>query len=206
LHIMKDFLIATKNKGKLEEYIEILSELPINIISYKDVGDELEIEETGETFEENAMLKAKTAFKEFKCPVIADDSGLAVDCLNGRPGVYSARYAGENSTSGEKNEKLLKELENVPDEKRTARFICAIAVVYDENTCFTVRGEVEGIIPDCPKGKNGFGYDPVFYIPELNKTMAQLSSKQKNRISHRGKALNKMLSRMRTIYENIGAE
>ena len=194
---MNKVVVATKNKGKLKEIKQILAPMGFNVISREEANIDMDIDETGDSFEENAMLKALAVHKLTGAIVIADDSGLETDALNGAPGIYSARYSGANASDDKNNEKLLIQLKDIPDEKRTARFVCAIAVVFDENRKFTVKGTVDGIINRAPAGENGFGYDPLFYIPQYGKTVAQLSSEEKNKISHRGKALEKMVVKMK---------
>ena len=194
---MNKVVVATKNKGKLKEIKQILAPMGFNVISMEEANIDMDIDETGDSFEENAMLKASAVHKLTGAIVIADDSGLETDALNGAPGIYSARYSGANASDDKNNEKLLIQLKDIPDEKRTARFVCAIAVVFDENRKFTVKGTVDGIINRAPAGENGFGYDPLFYIPQYGKTMAQLSSEEKNKISHRGKALEKMVVKLK---------
>ncbi|MDP4093914.1 MAG: XTP/dITP diphosphatase [Bacillota bacterium] len=194
---MKRFIAATKNKGKLKEIEEILSDLPFEVISMETVGIQDDIEENGSTFEENAMIKAKAVFDITGETVMADDSGLEVDFLNGAPGIYSARFAGEGASDQDKNNKLLDMLRDVPFEKRSARFVCAIAVILPDGTSFTVRGICEGYIGYKPEGKNGFGYDPLFYMPEYGMTTAQMEPEEKHRISHRGKALRMMVERLK---------
>jgi len=179
------------------EIVEILSQMPFEVISMEKMGIDIDIEETGNTFEENALIKAKGIFKLCKEPVFADDSGLEVDFLNGAPGVYSARFAGENATDEDRNKKLLEELKDVPFENRKARFVCVVAVVLDEKDYFTVRGVCEGYINFEPVGENGFGYDPLFFMPEFKKTTAQMSPNKKHEISHRGKALRLMVDELR---------
>ncbi len=193
---MKKFIVATKNKGKLKEISEILKGFPFEVISMENVGIEKDIEEYGSTFEENAMIKAKEVCKLTGEMVMADDSGLEVDFLDGAPGIYSARFAGENATDEDKNNKLLNLLEGVPFEKRTARFVCVIAVAYPNGDSFTVKGTCEGHIAFSPEGGNGFGYDPLFYVPEYKMTTAQLDSSEKHKISHRGKALRLMVEEL----------
>ena len=194
---MNKVVVATKNKGKLKEIKQILAPMGFNVISMEEANIDMDIDETGDSFEENAMLKALAVHKLTGAIVIADDSGLETDALNGAPGIYSARYSGANASDDKNNEKLLIQLKDIPDEKRTARFVCAIAVVFDENRKFTVKGTVDGIINRAPAGENGFGYDPLFYIPQYGKTVAQLSSEEKNKISHRGKALEKMVVKLK---------
>jgi XTP/dITP diphosphohydrolase len=196
---MKKFIIATRNKGKLSEIAEILSGLPFNVISMEEAGISEDIEEYGNSFEENAMIKAKEVFKLTGEMVMADDSGLEVDYLNGAPGIYSARFAGCDATDEDKNNKLLSMLQGVPFEKRSARFVCAIAVIFPDNSNFTVKGICEGHIGFKPEGNNGFGYDPLFYMSEYNMTTAQMESEEKHKISHRGKALRLMLDELKNI-------
>jgi XTP/dITP diphosphohydrolase len=179
-------IAATKNKNKLREFGEILN--GFEIISQEDAGIDIDVEETGTTFEENSMLKAKAIFDATGITAIADDSGLCVDALGGEPGVYSARYGGEGYDDSGRVQLLLKNMQNVPDDKRTARFVCAITLVGADGV-ITARGECEGKIDYEPKGENGFGYDPVFFVEKYGKTMAEVSPEEKNAISHRGKAL-----------------
>ncbi len=185
------FIIATGNAHKLLELERILAPLGIDAVSTKAKGISLEdVEETGTTFEENAYLKAKAACEKTGLPAVADDSGLCVDALNGEPGVYSARYAGENATDAQRIEKLLFNLKDVPKEKRTARFVSAVCCVWPNGETLTVRGECEGTIGFQPLGENGFGYDPVFMVGD--QSFAQLTAEQKDALSHRGRALVKL--------------
>lgn len=200
---MRRFIVATKNKGKLEEIKEILRDFPYEVISMEEAGITVDIEETGTTFEENAMIKAEEIFRITGETVMADDSGLEVDYLNGAPGIYSSRFAGEGATDEDKNRKLLKLLEGVPFEKRTARFVCVIAVIFPDGQRFTVRGTCDGYIGFEPVGDNGFGYDPLFYVPEYNMTTAQMEPGLKNKISHRGKALAKMVEELKLRHRII---
>ncbi|MBQ2889171.1 MAG: XTP/dITP diphosphatase [Clostridia bacterium] len=179
-------IAATKNKNKLREFGEILK--GFEIISQEEAGIDIDVEETGTTFEENSRLKAEAIFKAAGIPAIADDSGLCVDALDGAPGVYSARYGGEGLDDEGRVQLLLKNMENVPDEKRTARFVCVITMVSSGGV-ITAKGECEGVINHAPMGENGFGYDPVFYMKEYGKTTAEMSPDEKNAVSHRGKAL-----------------
>ena len=179
-------IAATKNKNKLREFGEILKDF--EIISQEEAGIDIDVEETGTTFEENSRLKAEAIFKATGIAAIADDSGLCVDALGGEPGVYSARYGGEGLDDEGRVELLLKNMKDVPDEKRTARFVCVITMVSNDGI-ITARGECEGVINHAPKGENGFGYDPVFYMKEYGKTTAEMSPDEKNAVSHRGKAL-----------------
>jgi XTP/dITP diphosphohydrolase len=198
---MRKFIVATRNKGKLKEIKEILAGMSYEVITMEEAGFDKEIEETGQTFEENALLKAQKVYEALGEIVMADDSGLEVDYLNGAPGIYSSRFAGENASDAERIDKLLKMLEGVEIKDRKARFVCSIAVVFSDDLSFVVRGTCEGYIAFKPEGDNGFGYDPVFYIPEYGKTMAQLDSEEKNRISHRGRALNLMLEELKRMEE-----
>ena len=184
-------LVATGNPGKLREVSQMLTGMPFEVLSLQDLGISMEVEETGATFAENAILKAKAYCASAGALTLADDSGLVVDALDGRPGVLSARYGGEGLTDPQRVELLLKELVEVPWEKRMARFHCVIALAWPEGRLETVEGVVEGIIQYEPKGTNGFGYDPVFHLPERGCTMAQLETSDKNRISHRGQAVRK---------------
>ena len=179
-------IAATKNKNKLREFGEILK--GFEVISQEDAGVDIDVEETGTTFEENSFLKAEAIYKATGIAAIADDSGLCVDALGGAPGIYSARYGGEGYDDKGRVELLLKNMENVPDSERSARFVCAITLVSDDGV-ITARGECEGRINYSPKGENGFGYDPVFFVEKFGKTMAEISPDEKNSISHRGKAL-----------------
>lgn len=187
---MKEMVIATKNKGKVKEFEALFERYGIKITSLLDINEPIpDIEETGTTFKENARLKAEGIAKVLNVPVVADDSGLAVDALEGRPGVYSARYAGEPTDDVKNYEKLLDELRDVPNEKRTARFICALALAIPGKETIFTEGTCEGTIAHEPKGTNGFGYDPVFIPEGYDCTMAQLEQSEKNRISHRYHAL-----------------
>ena len=193
---MDTIIFATGNKNKMIEIRMILADLGCKILSQKEAGIQADVVEDGQTFEENALIKATTIadiarkMPEYKnAVVLADDSGLEIDYLNKEPGVYSARYMGEHTDYHTKNASLIKRLEGVPDEKRTARFVCAIAAAFPDGRRETVRATMEGRIGYEEKGENGFGYDPIFYLPEYGCTSAELSMEEKNRISHRGKAL-----------------
>lgn len=190
-------VFATGNQGKMREIREIMQDLGCEIISMKEADILADIEENGTTFEENALIKAKSVAsisKElgYSDIVIADDSGLEIDALNKEPGIYSARYMGEDTPYSEKNANLISRLAGVPDEKRTARFVCAIAAVLPDGRTLTTRATIEGRIGYEEKGSNGFGYDPIFQVPEYGCSTAELTMEQKNRISHRGKALQRM--------------
>lgn len=185
------FIIATHNMKKQAEMQRILSPLGIEVVTAEMVGKELtDVEETGKTFEENAVLKAESGCRESGFPCIADDSGLAVDFLGGEPGVYSARYSGEHGNDEANIQKLLKNLENVPDKNRTARFVCMVCVCFPDGKKLVVDGKCEGKIGFEKHGENGFGYDPVFMVGE--KSFAELTAEEKDRISHRGNALRKL--------------
>lgn len=205
---MQKIIFATGNEGKLREIREIMDGFRGEIISMKQAGIRIDIVEDGATFEENALIKARAvaACPEAKGAVVmADDSGLVIDALNGEPGIYSARYLGTDTPYAVKNAKLIERLNGVPDEQRTARFVCAIAAVWPDGTERVVRGTVEGRIGYEEKGANGFGYDPIFYVPELGCTTAELSEEEKNRISHRGRALRLMREEFRA-YEGTDCQ
>ena len=189
---MKRMIFATGNENKMKEIREILGALPLEILSMKEAGVSADIVEDGKTFEENALIKARAICKLAGEMVLADDSGLEIDYLNKEPGIYSARYMGEDTSYHIKNKSLIDRLEGVPDEKRTARFVCAIAAVFPDGKELVVRGTVEGIIGYEEIGENGFGYDPIFYLPERGCTTAELPPEEKNSISHRGNALRLM--------------
>lgn len=202
----KRIIFATGNQGKMREIRVIMEDLGIEILSQKEAGFTGEAEENGSTFEENAIIKAKAVSEQFPDDIVlADDSGLEVDYLNKEPGIYSARYCGEDTSYDIKNRKILERLQGVPDEKRTARFVCAVAAVFPGGKTFTVRGTIEGIIGTEPAGENGFGYDPIFYLPEYRCTTAELSMEQKNLMSHRGKALREMKGIIQK-YENFDCQ
>ncbi|WP_406620720.1 XTP/dITP diphosphatase [Bacillus atrophaeus] len=190
--IMKEAIIATHNPGKVKEFKDIFAPKGYDVKSLADIGFLEEIEETGHTFEENAVLKAEAVAKAVNKMVIADDSGLSVDNLGGSPGVYSARYAGEQKDDMANINKVLQELKGIEKEQRTARFRCALAVSIPGEETKTVEGHVEGYIAEEPKGENGFGYDPIFIVKDKDKTMAELTSDEKNKISHRANALKKL--------------
>lgn len=198
-------VFATGNAGKIKEINMIMADTGMEVISMKDAGISIDIEENGTTYEENAMIKARAVAAYTDEIVLADDSGLEIDYLNKEPGVYSARYMGEDTSYRIKNANLIQRLEGVPDEQRTARFVCAIAAVLPDGTELTTRATIEGRIDYEEKGQNGFGFDPIFYVPEFGKTTAQLSEEEKNQVSHRGKALERMKKELRK-YENIGCQ
>ncbi|ASB61925.1 MULTISPECIES: XTP/dITP diphosphatase [Bacillus] len=190
--IMKEAIIATHNPGKVKEFKEILEPKGYDVKSLAEIGFTEEIEETGHTFEENAILKAEAVAKAVNKMVIADDSGLSIDNLGGRPGVYSARYAGEQKDDQANINKVISELKGIEKEQRTARFRCALAVSIPGEETKTVEGHVEGYIAEEPRGEYGFGYDPIFIVKDKDKTMAELTSDEKNKISHRADALKKL--------------
>ncbi len=190
---MKKIVFATGNMGKMREIREIMDGCGYDIVSMKEAGVDPDIVEDGTTFEENAMIKARAVHALIPDAIVmADDSGLEVDALGGEPGIYSARYLGEDTPYTVKNNDIIKRLEGVPDEKRSARFVCAIAAVLPDGTEKCVRETVEGRIGYEEKGEHGFGYDPIFYVPELGCTTGEIPELEKNKISHRGKALRKM--------------
>lgn len=183
------FLIASNNKNKIKEFNRILSPLNISALSAEEMGISLDdVEETGKTFEENAIIKAKSACEKSGMVCIADDSGLVIDALDGRPGIYSARYAGENASDEDKINKVLEEMVNVPDGERTAKFVCVICCMYPNGEKIIVRGECNGTIGFAARGEGGFGYDPIFFTDD-NVTFAELTPSIKDAISHRGRAL-----------------
>ncbi len=185
-----DFVLASKNPNKLREMAAILEKSGIRLRLQSELGLDIEVEETGATFEENAVLKAEAVMKASGLPAIADDSGLAVDALDGAPGIYSARYGGEACKNDrERYELLLKNMEQVPDAQRTARFVCVIAAVWPDGKQLCASGACEGVILRKPGRDNGFGYDPVFYVPEEGCTFSEMEPARKNEISHRANAL-----------------
>ena len=202
----RKIVFATGNAGKLREIREILGDTDMEILSMKEAGVEADIAEDGTTFKENALIKAKAVAGLLAqrvsdtyadAIVLADDSGLEIDALNKEPGIYSARYLGEDTPYSVKSGHLIERLTGVPDEKRTARFVCAIAAVMPTGEEITTQGVIEGRIGYKEEGDNGFGYDPIFYVPELGCTTAQLTEDEKNRISHRGRALEAMKEELR---------
>jgi XTP/dITP diphosphohydrolase len=196
-------VLATNNQDKVREITRLLEGLDIEILTSKDFDHFPEIEETGDTFEDNAILKAEGIYRATGLPSLADDSGLEVDYLNGAPGVYSSRYAGPGCTYDDNNRKLLQQLESVPSEKRKARFRCVIAISFGEGKTETVEGVAEGYITEEKRAGGGFGYDPVFFFPPLERTFAELALDEKNRVSHRGKALEKAMALLRRHLSEI---
>lgn len=195
----KRIIFATGNQGKMQEIRMILADLGVPVISMKEAGIAADIEENGTTFEENALIKAKSIMEMTGEIVLADDSGLEIDYLDGAPGIYSARFMGEETSYDIKNQALLEKLQGVPEEKRTARFVCSIACALPDGRILTSRGIMEGIIGYEIKGANGFGYDPIFYLPGYGCTSAEISPEQKNELSHRGKALRAMKEKLKEI-------
>ena len=199
---MKQIIFATGNSNKMVEIREILETLSIPVISMREAGIEMDVEENGSTFEENALIKARaaaSAVHDGDTYVLADDSGLEIDVLNKEPGIYSARYMGKDTSYHIKNQNLLERMKGVPNKKRTARFICAIAAVLPDGSEITTRGVIEGKIGYEERGESGFGYDPIFYLPDMSRSTAQLSPDEKNAISHRGRALQEMRRKLQEI-------
>ncbi len=199
--IERRIIFATGNEGKMKEIRLILEDLGLEILSMKEAGIQTEIREDGSGFEENAVIKARAVMELSGSIVLADDSGLEVDYLNKEPGIYSARYLGEDTSYHVKNRSLIERLEGVPDEKRTARFVCAIAAALPDGRVLTTRRTMEGIIGYEERGEGGFGYDPIFYLPEYGCSTAELSMEKKNELSHRGKALRAMKEMLREALE-----
>lgn len=192
---MKEIIFATKNKGKIKEIQAVLGD-SCRVVTMEEAGITVDVDENGTTFEENAKIKAEAIMKICNKVVLADDSGLEIDYLNGEPGIYSARYMGHDTSYDIKNKSLIDRLEGVPDNKRTARFVCAAAAAIPGEKTIVVRGTMEGIIGYEIKGENGFGYDPIFFLPQYGKTSAEISSEEKNKISHRGTALRALRDRL----------
>lgn len=185
----KSILIATRNKGKAKEFEALFNKKGYTVKTLLDYPEIEDVEETGTTFKENALLKAETIAKELNALVLADDSGLVVDILHGQPGVYSARYAGEEKNDAKNNAKLLNELADYNDNERQAHFHCSLALAHPTKGSLVIDGRLDGEIAGVPRGENGFGYDPLFYLPEKGKTLAECSNTEKNQISHRANAL-----------------
>ena len=192
----KKIIFATGNEGKMREVRMILGGMGMTVVSMKEAGVRADIVEDGKTFEENAVIKAKAVMELTGQIAMADDSGLVIDYLNGEPGIYSARYMGKDTSYDIKNQNLIDRLEGVAEEKRTARFVCAIACALPDGTVLTSEETMEGSIGYESRGKNGFGYDPVFYLPEYGCSSAELTPEKKNELSHRGKALRKMREKL----------
>ena len=197
--MITELVLASGNKGKLAEFQRLLDGLDVQIHSMKEYPEIGEIVEDGSTFAENALIKARAVCKATGKPAMADDSGLAVDALNGEPGIYSARFAGEQRSDADNNAKVLQLMETVADADRTARFFCVIAIVLPDGREYTVEGTCEGTILHALRGEGGFGYDPLFYVESMNKTFAELTMEEKNRISHRGHANRKAVEIIRGL-------
>lgn len=193
---MTKIILASNNQNKVKEVKAILDGMDIEVISLKEAGIDIDIEENGTTFEENALIKARAVCRLTGDVTMADDSGLEVDYLDGQPGVYSARFMGHDTSYDIKNKAIIDKLEGVEESSRSARFVAAVAVVFPDGRELVTRGTMEGLIAREPAGENGFGYDPIVYLPEYGKTSAQLSPEQKNSISHRGKALKVMAEKL----------
>ncbi|MCH9025396.1 MAG: XTP/dITP diphosphatase [candidate division Zixibacteria bacterium] len=188
-----NLVLATNNDDKIKEIKYLLEDLPITIFSRNDFLEFPDVEETGQTLKENALLKAKTIAEFCDMPALADDTGLEVDALDGAPGIFSSRYAGNNVSYADNVNKLIKEMASVPEEKRTARFRCVIAIDWNDGNIETVEGVCEGFITEDVQGKQGFGYDPVFYYPPKDKRFSEMTIEEKNTVSHRGLALQNMV-------------
>lgn len=196
---MKKIVFATQNQGKVKEIKKILADLPVEVVTMEEIGINIDIEENGKTFEENAIIKAEALKVYTDAIILADDSGLEIDYLGKEPGVYSARYLGKDTPYEEKNKIILERLENVKKEERTARFVCAIAAAGRDIPTMTTLGTIEGYIGYEAKGENGFGYDPIFYVEAYNQSTAELTPEIKNEISHRGQALTAMKDKLKEI-------
>lgn len=191
-------VLASKNAHKLEEISKIVEQFDLQLVLQSELGIDVDVEETGTTFEENSMLKARAVMEKSGLPAIADDSGLMVEALDGAPGIYSARFGGDRCHSDrERYEYLLSLLENVPEERRTARFVSVITLLYPDGSAVVARGECPGVILRGPRGENGFGYDPVFFVEEDGKTMAEMAPERKNEISHRARALQALAAKLK---------
>jgi XTP/dITP diphosphohydrolase len=193
---MRKLIVATRNRGKVTEIANALAHLPLQVLSLAEFDNIPDAVEDGDTFEANAVIKARHYAKYTKCACLADDSGLEVDALGGAPGVYSARFAGPDGDDAANNAKLLQELKDVPGEKRTARFRCVLAFAGEQGEIITTEGSCEGVILHQAQGQGGFGYDPLFYVPDLDKTLAEIPVTEKNKISHRGQALRIMVKKL----------
>lgn len=191
---MNRIIIATSNDGKMKEFRRLLAHKNVDVLSMREAGINIDIDENGTTFEENAAIKAKAVCDITHTLCLSDDSGLVIDFLNGEPGIYSARYLGHDTPYEEKNRIIVDRLKGVPTEKRTARFVCAVAAAFPDGRVITVKDTMEGLIAESPAGCGGFGYDPIFFFPSKGMTSAELTPDEKNAVSHRGKALRKMVS------------
>lgn len=198
---MKQIIFATQNQGKVKEIKEILADLPVEVLTMSEAGLDMEIEENGKTFEENAKIKAEVLAQFTDALVLADDSGLEIDYLGGEPGVYSARYLGKDTPYSEKNQIIIERLADAKGAARSARFVCVIAAAMKGKESVTTKGTIEGYIGEEARGAHGFGYDPIFYVEGTNQSTAELAPELKNAISHRGKALRSMKAHIRTLLE-----
>lgn len=196
---MTKIILASNNQNKVAEVKEILKDKNVEIVSLKEAGIDVDVDENGTTFEENALIKARAVCKMTGNITMADDSGLEVDYMDKQPGVYSARFMGHDTSYDIKNKAIIDKLEGVEGDARSARFVAAIAVVFPDGKEIVTKGTMEGLIAREPAGDNGFGYDPIVYLPEYDMTSAQLSPEEKNKISHRGKALKKMAEELKGI-------
>lgn len=201
----RKLIFATGNEGKMIEIRMLLADLDLEVLSMKEAGIDLQIIEDGSTFAENALIKARALTAACQELVLADDSGLVIDALGGEPGIYSSRYMGEDTSYRIKNARIVERLEGVPEEKRTARFVCAIAAVFPDGREYLETGVMEGFIGREERGENGFGYDPIFFLPEYGLSSAELPLDEKNRISHRGKALEAMKTRLQAELQKAEA-
>lgn len=202
---MKKLVLASANQHKLQEIQSILKDFEFELVTMKAAGyGDDDIDESGTTFEANSLIKAMAVHSRLKVAALADDSGLEVDYIDGAPGVYSARYAGEPKSDSKNNEKLLNALKDASDDERTARFVTVLTLVFENGDTLVARGTVEGKIGFTAKGENGFGYDPLFIVPELGKTFAELTETEKNALSHRGNALKVMREEIKRYYERTG--
>lgn len=192
-------ILATHNQGKIKEFQTALQGIGVKGVPVSDISAVPDPEETGTTFEENALLKARYYAAACGQPVLADDSGIIADALGNRPGIYSARYAGHHGDDHANNEKLIHDLSSFPEDQRTGRYVCVIAVVWPDGRTVTARGECSGMIRDFYQGREGFGYDPLFFLPSRQKTMAELPIEEKNQISHRGKALRALIQKLSSL-------
>ncbi|WP_203333152.1 XTP/dITP diphosphatase [Planococcus beigongshangi] len=199
---MKEIIIATKNKGKAKDFEALLEPMGYKVLTLHDVAPHMDVEETGVTFEENAILKAVAIAEELQATVIADDSGLEIDALGGEPGVYSARYSGEQKNDSSNIDKVLQKMVQIPEEERTARFRCVLALAAPGEKTQLFEGVCEGLIATEREGDNGFGYDPIFYVPSLDKTMGQMKPEEKASISHRGNAIRELGKAMPGLSNN----
>lgn len=203
MQLPRSLVVASTNDHKIKEIKEILKGFPLELKSLSDFDEIPGIPETGQTYEENALSKARYVSERLKAPVLADDSGLEIKALNGEPGIYSNRFLGETTSYEIKNNHILDLMKNIPDSERQAKFVCAAAVAFPDGESVVVRGEVSGMVAGKPQGVGGFGYDPVFFLPEYGKTMAELSSEEKNKISHRAKAFLGLAKKLSSLFSPL---